>query len=308
MSGSRRLRRAAGLGAVGLALAVAVGGCSANRDNSGATADGAAGQPEKVAPGAAEGQPQGPAADKDVPADLRVNQRSIIYTGSVTVRVDNVERRAAQAVSIATAAGGFVGGDQRSRDGSHSQATLQLRIPASRFTAVVGELAGLGVEERREISTQDVTEEALDLDARISTQRARVDSGRRLLAQAKSLSELVSLESELAKREADLASLEAKKRRIDDLAALSTITLVLLDQDRSTATAGEPRTGFLAGLAAGWKALVASLQVLLTLVGALLPWLVLLGGPVLAVLWWYRRARRRPLPATAAAVPPPAEQ
>ena len=37
----------------------------------------------------------------------------------------------------------------------------------------------------RDINTEDVTEEAVDLDARIATQRARVDSGRRLLAQAK---------------------------------------------------------------------------------------------------------------------------
>ncbi|HEX7744700.1 MAG TPA: DUF4349 domain-containing protein, partial [Micromonosporaceae bacterium] len=173
--------------------------------------------------------------------------------------------------------------------------------------AVVGQLAGLGDEERREISTQDVTEEALDLDARIGTQQARVDTGRRLLAQAKSLSELISIEGELAKREADLASLEAKKRHIDDLTALSTITLVLLDRD-SSAVADEPRTGFLAGLAAGWRALVASLQVLLTLLGALLPWLVLLGGPALVALWWYRRVRRRAVPATPAAAGPPAEQ
>lgn len=303
MRGSRRLRLAAGVGAVGLALTVAVGGCSAKGDSSGLTSGGVAGQPNAAAPGAAEGQPQGPAAGKDVAADLRINQRSIIYTGSVTVRVDDVDGQAARAVSIATAAGGFVGGDQRSRDGSHSQATLQLRIPADRFTTVVAQLAELGDEERREISTQDVTEETLDLDARISTQRARVDSGRRLLAQAKSLSELISLESELAKREADLASLEAKKRRIDDLTALSTITLVLVDRDTAAAS-DEPRTGFLAGLAAGWRALVASLQVLLTLLGALLPWLVLLGSPVLAVLWWARRARRRAMPATPAATPP----
>jgi hypothetical protein len=305
MLGTRRWRLAAGLGVVGLAAAAALAGCSAGTENAGSTAAGDA-QPPNAAPGAAEAQPQG--AAKDVPADLRIDQRSIIYTGSITVRVGDVDREAARAVSIATAAGGFVGGDQRSRGEGQEQeqATLQLRIPADKFTALVDEIGNLGDEERREVSTQDVTEEALDLDARIATQRARVDSGRRLLAQAKTLADLVSLEGEVAKREADLASLEAKKRRLDDLTALSTITVMLLGPD---AAAAEPRTGFLAGLSAGWKAFIASFQVLLTLLGALLPWLVLLGGPIAAAVWLVRRLRRRAGPGTgpvapAAAAPP----
>jgi hypothetical protein len=305
MFGTRRWRLAAGLSIAGLAAAAALAGCSAGTDNAGTSAGGDAAEPQKGMPGAAEAQPQG--AAKDVPADLRVDQRSIIYTGSITVRVDDVDQKAARAVSIATAAGGFVGGDQRSRGEGQDQeqATLQLRIPADRFTAVVDEIGNLGDEERREINTQDVTEETLDLDARIATQRARVDSGRRLLAQAKTLADLVSLEGEVAKREADLASLEAKKRRLDDLTALSTITVTLLDPG----AAGEPRTGFLAGLSAGWKAFVGSLHVLLTVLGALLPWLVLLGGPIAAALWLARRLRRRAAPGTrpvapAAAAPP----
>lgn len=304
---TRRRRVAAGLGAVGLAVVVAVAGCSGGGGETatGANGENAADQGQKAVPGAADAQPPGQAPAKDVPADLRVDQRSIVYTGSVTVRVDDVDRRAAQAISIATAAGGFVGGDQRSSEDSRGEATLQLRIPANRFQAVVDEVSKLGEEERREINAQDVTEEMVDLDARIATQRARVDSGRRLLAQAKSLSELVSLEGEVAKREADLASMEAKKRRLDDLTALSTITLVLHEQDAAVVDAA-PRTGFLAGLTTSWNAFRASLQIMLTLLGALLPWLVLLGGPVLTVLLLARRLRRRGVPGPATPVGPTA--
>jgi hypothetical protein len=300
MFGTRRWRVAAGIGVVGLAAAVALTGCTASSDNSVATGGAAAERAPNAGAGAAEAQP--PAAGKDVPADLRIDQRSIIYTGSIRVRVGDVNREAARAVSIATAAGGFVGGDQRSsgEGQTQDQATLQLRIPADKFTAVVDQIGGLGDEESREISTQDVTEEAVDLDARIATQRARVNSGRRLLAQAKTLADLVSLENEVAKREADLASLEAKKRRLDDLTALSTITVTFLGPD---AAAAEPRTGFLAGLSAGWRSFVASFQVLLTVLGALLPWIVLLGGPIVAALWLARRWRRRGGPGPLAAGP-----
>lgn len=294
----RRLRAVAALSAVGLAAVMALAGCggSSRGDDAARSAAGAdAGSADQAAPGAAEGRP----AEKDVPTDLRLGQRAIIYTGTIVVRVEDVDRAAAQAASFATTAGGFVGGDQRTSNDSRSEASLQLRVPADEFSEMVERIAGLGEQERRDINTKDVTEEALDLDARIATQRARVESGRRLLAQAKTLNELILLEGELAKREADLASLEAKKRQLDDLTALSTITAVLLGPDAQVSGDG-PRTGFLAGLEGGWKAFLVSMEILLTVLGALLPWAIALGVPAYGLVWLVRRLgrRNRPVPPT----------
>ena len=161
---------------------------------------------------------------------------------------------------------------------------------------MVDQLSKLGTEEERQISTEDVTEQTIDLDARITVQQARVDSGRKLLAQAKSLNDLVMLEREVATREADLASLQAKKRRLADLTALSTITVTLLDPEAAAVTDDDP-PGFLGGLGAGWDALLASLRVLLTVLGALLPWLIAFGLPIWALIYAvrrYNRSRRRP--------------
>jgi hypothetical protein len=238
-----------------------------------------------------------------------LEDRAIIYTGSITVRVKDVGAAAAQATSIATGSGGFVGGDKRSSNDSYAEATIVLRVPAPKFGAVVDQLAKLGDQQQRDITTEDVTEEALDLDARISSQRARVDSGRRLLAQAKSLSDLVMLEGELAKREADLASLEAKKRRMDDLTALSTITVTLLAPQAEVVTEDDDEIGFMTGLKAGWTGLVGALVLLLTIVGLLLPWLIVIVPVVLGTVWLARRHHRQrlramPTPPTPAPTPP----
>ncbi|MCW2640850.1 MAG: hypothetical protein JWP76_3156 [Dactylosporangium sp.] len=150
-----------------------------------------------------------------------------------------------------------------------------------------------GKDESRQLSTQDVTDQVTDLDARIATGQASVDRVRELLAKAQNIGEIVSLESELSRREADLESLKSRKRKLDDLTTLSTVTAVLLGpQAAGTATPDKHETGFLAGLKAGWHAFTASMQVLLTVLGALLPWLVGLGLPASAVLWTLRRVRR----------------
>ncbi|MEV0610540.1 DUF4349 domain-containing protein [Polymorphospora rubra] len=302
--GARR-RVGAALTAVGVAAALAFTGCSSTTETSSNSApayDQQAAPEDAVAgAGAGPGAGQPPAG---APVRFRVDERAIIYTGSITVRVDDVDRAAARATAIATGVGGFVGVDKRTSDDRRSTASLELRIPANRFGPVVDDLARLGDQEQRDISTQDVTEEALDLDARLASQRARVESGRQLLARATNLTELVMLEGELAKREADLASLEAKKRRLDDLTALSTITLVLLGPE---AERDGEELGFVQGLKGGWEMFVTSLLVLLTILGALLPWLVVLGLPVATLVWLLRRRNRRPPaePATVTAPPQP---
>jgi len=297
-------------------VAFVAAGCGGGGDD--ATDSGAASVDEAAAPQGAQGAAEKPGTDRDAaepnaaaPVKFRLDDRVIIYTGSITVRVKDVGAAAAQATSIAAGSGGFVGGDKRSSSDAYAEATIVLRVPAARFNAVVDQLARLGEQQQRDISTEDVTEEALDLDARIGSQRARVESGRRLLAQAKTLSELVMLEGELAKREADLASLEAKKRRMDDLTALSTITVTLLAPQAEVAPVEEgDDIGFLTGLKAGWTGLVGALVLLLTIVGLLLPWLLVLGPLVLGTLWLTRRLRRTRTPVvppapTAAAPPAP---
>jgi hypothetical protein len=304
--GVRHWRTTALVGATALIAAAALAGCSAGDDSTSQSEPAAAGgapAPEFADRDQAE---KGTATEAKAP-DLRVDQRSIIYKGSITVRVEDVNQAAAKATAIASGAGGFVGGDKRNSGSGAADATLELRVPADKFATVVDQLAGLGKEEQRGISTDDVTEETLDLDARIATQEARVASGRRLLAQAKTLNDLVMLESELAKREADLASLSAKKRRLADLTALSTITAVLLDPEAVTTSEDDSPAGFLGGLKGGWDALVASLAVLLTVIGALLPWLIAIGLPLWGALWLIRRFGRK-TPRTVHAFAAPAAQ
>jgi hypothetical protein len=310
MSSVRRGRPALAAAAVLAALAVGLAGCTGSDggDDSGGAAtsanDAAAPAPAAEPGGVAEkGAEQPPAAGAGAGADLRVDTRSIIYNGTITVRVDNVEAAADQTSGFATGVGGFVGGDKRTSTGSYAEATLVLRVPAERFTGVLDQIAGLGEQESRDVNTEDVTEQIVDLDARIATQQARVASGRRLLASAKTLNDLVMLEGEVAKREADLASLEAKKRRLDDLTALSTLTVTLRSEPAPVAD-DDAGLGFLVGLRGGWAAFVGSLAVALTVLGALVPWLLAVGVPALLVLWLLRRRRTRPAPAGAAPADP----
>jgi Domain of unknown function (DUF4349) len=264
--------------------------------------------PEAAQPGAVDADAQKPAAggpgaqpapDQNQPAP--VDERSLIYTGSITIKVDSVQAAADRAIATGIGAGGFVSGDNRTIDDKRSQATLILRVPADRFTSTLDALAKIGQEQTRQVNAQDVTDQLVDLNARVATQEASVSRVRDLLARAQTIAEITSLETELTRRQADLDSLKQRREKLSGLVALATITVVLLGPEAAVNGPAEPETGFLAGLKAGWKGFLASVKIVLTIAGWLLPWAIAIGLPLWGLIVFSRRRRRpRPVPAGAA--------
>jgi hypothetical protein len=300
-----KTRGTAAIVAVLLAGLVLVG-CGGAADSG---ADGVAEEPARTGSGQQEG-PGGATGDRAGALKVGVPARAVIHTGRLELRVKDVADAADSAIRIAEEVEGYVGKDSRDlSDGSgeSARAVLTLRIPAVSFQTGIRRLAALGTELEREITAEDVSEAMVDLDTRIATMRASVKRTRALLNQAQSLSDISTVERELSTREAELASLESRRRNLGNQVTYSNITITFVTP-QTAATPTGPKIGFGAGLAAGWDAFTMSVNVLLTILGAILPFLMY-GVPVLALILLLRRLSRRPrpLPATAGlATPGPA--
>jgi Domain of unknown function (DUF4349) len=297
-------RRGAALAAAMVGV-LALAGCSAGAatDDSGAVEAPQAAAPEYRENGAGGGAELGGDTDSaagDTPL-APLQERALVYTGTITVAVESVVQAADEASALVIGQGGIVAGDTRNIADERSQATLVLRVPADRFASTLDRLAKLGTEENRQVQADDVTEQLVDLDARIATQQASVDRIRALLAQAQNIGEIVSLESELTNRQAELDSLTQRRATMSGLVELATITVVL-HEPSSPGPADETETGFLAGLRAGWDGFLASVTIVVTIAGWLVPWAIAIGIPLLVIVSIVRRRRRR-----AVAVPPAAD-
>jgi hypothetical protein len=308
MTGRQSLRRVAGALSIGLLAALVAAGCGNGAGGSDSAAT--SGEAPAAAPGdpnaakdAAGGSGENAAGNTPAraPVELPPDERSIIYTGHISVEPDNVNAAADAAIAAARTAGGVVGGDNRTSSGDRAEATVTLRVPSAKFGDVMTSLGKLGKELNREVKTEDVTEQVVDVQSRVATAQASVERVRALLARATTLGEIVSLESEVAKREAELESLKARLNKLTGLTALSTITAQFTRNGPVEEPKKEDDSGFLAGFKGGWDSFTASLNVLLTVVGALLPWFIMLGVPVLVLVVLLRRAaarnhRAQPLP------------
>lgn len=224
-------------------------------------------------------------------------QRQLVRTAQLTVEVGDPLTAVRQVRTAVAGAGGFVT-EERSED---SGSWLVLRVPADALDRLVDEVAGYGHVTDRSGQVLDATEEVVDLDARVASQTASVARVRGLLAEAKTIGDVISIESELARREADLDSLTSRLTALKDQVGLSTLTVDLRGPAAVPPPDVRPAPGFLDGLAAGWAGLRAVGTAAAAVVGFVLPFLPPLA--VLAGCWVLARriVRARRTPATAGA-------
>ncbi|MFD4536840.1 DUF4349 domain-containing protein [Kitasatospora sp. NPDC058397] len=310
--------RRAGAGALAVATAgvLLVGACSAG----GAGRAGEAAKADAVAPTAPAAPAAAPSAAGTAPAagasaQPVADNRLIAYTAQLTLRTGDVAQVLAKARELTAAAGGYVAaesvsgaveGGPGSTAGGEAGGQLTLRIPSAAYQQTLDQLAALGQVVSRRSQADDLTQQVADVASRVQTQQASVERVRALMGQAKSLSEVTTLEAELSRREADLESLQKQQKELAGKTSLSTVTLDV----RRTAVSPTPTPvppkgggeGFGASvgsaLGGGWHVLVAIVRALAVGLAAVAPFLLVLGAPgaLLYRLW----RRRRP-----AAAPPP---
>ncbi|MFE5599658.1 DUF4349 domain-containing protein [Streptomyces coelicoflavus] len=218
-------------------------------------------------------------------APPRLAPAHLIRTVSLSVQVKDTSKALDAARTATENAGGYVGDENTSRDAEgHERTEVTLRVPVERYEDVLDELEGAGKLLRREAKAEDVTDQVVDVDSRVKSQRASVARVRELMDRATRLSDVVSLEGELSTRQAELEALLARQASLKDRTSLATITLSLSETPvKHVEEKKDEDPGFLDALAGGWDAFVTMLRWLAVALGAVLPFALV--AALLAVLW-----------------------
>lgn len=292
----RRIKTAA----VGVALLgmVLLAGCSGSSSDNAGESSGAAAPADRQDTGseAADGKSSGSAPQgQDKAAAQPTITRAIIKTGSLTIEAEDVDAQRQKAITVITGLKGQVASEDTGsdEDGKITRANLVVKVPTASYENAIQQLSELGKRMQIHQESSDVTEQVVDVESRIATQRASLERMRTLLTKANTIGEIVSVETELTRREADLESLLAKQKNLALQTELATLALTLTAKGEEPVVEEDPDRGFLAGLKGGWDAFTTTFSALATAFGAVLPFLVLLaliGVP----LWRFRNRLRRP--------------
>jgi len=161
------------------------------------------------------------AADKVTPAV----ERKIIRNGELDVESDDPAAAQRQLVTLAESSGGFVvTSESRQLDEKRITVSATLRVPAAQFDKTVEAIRAVGSRVLREkVTGQDVTEEYVDLQARINTKKAVEAQYLAIMKQAQSVEDILAVQEKLGVIRSEIEQIEGRLRFLENQTSLSTI-------------------------------------------------------------------------------------
>lgn len=179
---------------------------------------------------------------------LAAVDRKIIRNADLTMEVASTTDTQHRVVSIAEAHGGFVVTSEAKQRESTEPAKrtldfkLIVRVPENHFGSALDQIRGLASNLTEEkISGQDVTEEFIDLEARIRTQKALEAQFLQIMRQTGKIVDALEVQRQIAEVRSDIERLEGRKRFLENRSSLSTITVNIVAPKPMVVV---PTTGF----------------------------------------------------------------
>jgi hypothetical protein len=254
---------------------------------------------QKAALGGVQAAPTAAPVPAASSAPLASGQNSlIIKTGQLDLQVSDPEGASAQANGIVNTAGGYTAGSSRTGDADTLDISITYRIPVDKWDATLNALhhaAGAGTIKilDEQIQTQDVTAQAVDLDAQLTNLRATEQALLAIMARAGTIADTLAVETQLSNVRGQIEQLQAQRNQLGDQAAMSTLTVQFEATPKTETTAATNNWDLGQTVDDATAALVKVGQIMATA----LVWLVIVGLPILLVLGVlyliYRLVRRQ---------------
>lgn len=310
-------------GALIVAGALALVACGGSGDDSGPTSEAAAAEPAADEPADDVASDAGALGDLaigggrsvegtgdpgDPAIDLGAIGRDVIIEMRVTMSSDDIQRSVAAVTARAAALGGGIAssevdyGNRGTDDSARGYAVIVVKVPPTAVDDLLSGLERAGTIQSINQSAQDVTEQLVDLDVRISNARQSVENVRGFMERTENLNELVTLEGELTRRQTELERLEAQQRNLSERVAFSTVTVEIIPTELVPQDPGDDSIGD--AFEKGWNGFIGTLWAIGYVLAVLLPFLVLAGIVALVASSILRRRGRAGAPAPGLAPPP----
>ena len=214
----------------------------------------------------------------------------IIKTGNMSVQVEDLEKAKTEVLNKVKANKGFTSAANYNDYSYQKQQDITIRVASSNFENLMKELATIGFVNSQSQNAQDVSEEFVDIEARLKTKKEVEKRYTELLKEAKTISEILEIEEKLRLIREEIEAKEGRLRYLKDQVSLSTIHLTLTQKLENYSK--PPERSFFSRLTEnmgeGWD------DFLMFVVGVMRLWVfwIVLAGIIFGIVRW-RKARRK---------------
>lgn len=226
--------------------------------------------------------------------------RQVIYEAWLDVSVADLDSSIVALSQRANSLGGFISESYRNNNSDQPNARINFRIPQTKYLEFLQFAREQGDPGQESVDSTDVTEEYLDLEARLANRQVHEERLLGLLAQTGSVEELLSVERELARVREDIEVIEGRLRYLGDRVALASVEISLRQKPGETEVPGLKPMGIQETMRRSLRALIGSSTLFLDVISyafvilaALLPFALPTALVVFLILRLLRRSKSK---------------
>lgn len=293
-----------------LAVATALAACGAAGSPSAGSATISGGLAQGAAPstqvnGATRDQGLGTAPPKSAASDpitQAQGNRQIIQNAGVGLRIKSGRFWDAynQAVTIAESFGGYLASSSVGKPSVEGDVidsgTVVVRVPIKNYSDALQQLQRLGTTTDLQVTTEDVSQQYVDLQARLRNQQAQQTLLLQLMQRAQTIQDSIAVQNQLSPVTQEIERIEGQLRYLDSQTAFSTITLNLFVTAPVASRPSEPslwdRSGLGNAIGTAAQTFASVVGGMIIVLGFLLPFALLIGLGLVA--WRLLPPRMRP--------------
>lgn len=225
-----------------------------------------------------------------------VTERKIIRNADFQLEANSPEETQQKITAIAEGKGGFVVESTQSSSDvkvtTRDTVTMTVRVPAEKFGEALDDIRKSGNRVIVEtVKGQDVTEEFVDIEARLKAKKALEEQFIEIMKRSNSVADALNVQRELANVRGEIEQIEGRKRFLENQTSLSTIKIRIQTPNAFSASS----SGFFyqlgQALSRGFDFALNFILVLITLFIAFLPFLIFIVLPIYLLIRYLLKRR-----------------
>ncbi|KUG03290.1 putative lipoprotein [hydrocarbon metagenome] len=227
-------------------------------------------------------------------------ERKVIQNAVMALVVRDVSQIMDDIITIGQDNQGYTVSSNLSRGDDWVRGEVNLKVPSARLNSVMDEIAALGEIKDKNISTQDVSEEYYDSQARLTVLKKKEERLLALIDQAKTIEEIISVENELTRARSDIEVLQGRLNYLENSTSYSSISVSL---SQTTAEKLEVPEGILGKAVQGFidsaNGVASFLSGFFIFLIAFIPWAILITLVILVLRalkrkynWGFKRHKK----------------
>lgn len=240
-------------------------------------------------------------ADKNPTEPAKPVERKIIRNADLQLETKSPEESQQKVSAIAESKGGFVVESTQSssnvKSGARDIVTMTLRVPAEKFNETLEELRKSADRVLVEtVKGQDVTEEFIDIEARLKAKRSLEQQFLEIMKRANSVEDALNVQRQLAEVRGEIEKIEGRKRFLENQASLSTIKIRLQTPTAFTSNSAGFFYRLTQSVSSGFDFAMSFILGFITFLIAILPFVLFVLLPIYLVMryFWKRLRLRKP--------------